>query len=65
MAVVREGTTSSGVRYRIMDDAYAGASAEEIARRRAHANRIAHKILTEYAMRQSECINNSERRDEE
>ena len=49
MAVVREGITSNGVRYRIHDDAYADASPEELARRRAAANAVAHRILVNWA----------------
>jgi hypothetical protein len=49
VAVIKEGITPNGVRYRICDDAYINASPEEIAHRRAAANAIAHKILLDWA----------------
>ena len=55
MAVVREGITSGGVRYRIMDDAYAGADRKELERRRQYACEAAHRILRDYAKRQPEA----------
>lgn len=53
MAVVREGITSGGVRYRIMDDAYAGVSPEELERRRRHACEAAYRILADCARREA------------
>ena len=49
MAVVKEGTTPGGVRYRICDDAYVNASPEEIAHRRRAANVAAYRILQDWA----------------
>ena len=64
MAVVREGITSGGVRYRIMDDAYAGADRKELERRRQYACEAAHRILVEHAKKtregteeQCDCMN--------
>lgn len=53
MAVVREGITSGGVRYRIMDDAYAGVGPEELERRRRHACEAAYRILADCARREA------------
>lgn len=55
MAVVEERIAANGARCRIMDDAYIHASPAELKRREAHANRIAHQILTEWARRQAEA----------
>jgi len=51
MAIVREGVTPQGARYRIFDDGYIDASPEEIAARRDHANRVAYGILKEWAQK--------------
>ena len=54
MAIVKEGIASTGARYRIMDDDYAGIDPEENARRIAYACEVAHRILVDYARRQEE-----------
>lgn len=65
MAVVREGITSGGVKYRIMDDAYAGASREELERRRQYACEAAHRILLDYAKKHPGDAQNKGRSTEE
>ena len=60
MAVVREGITPGGVRYRIMDDAYAGATREELERRRRAACAVAHRILMDCARQESKNTGEAE-----
>lgn len=44
MACVREFTSKLGVKVRIMDDCYAGISAEELKRRRQHISDVINRI---------------------
>ena len=53
MAIVKEGISGTGARFRIFDDYYAGISAEEAASRKAHISMTAHHILVESARLQN------------
>lgn len=49
MAIVMSGTTSNGVKWRIMDDAYINNSPEKNEALRRRACEIAHSILVQHA----------------
>ena len=54
MALVREFTTPSGVRVRIMDDAYARCTPEELAERHREVRRVLNEIAYSIARRAAE-----------